>query len=132
MRLRRVVAATAATVATLLIAPISQASTAPPLHVEMGDVECQDMSQLPAMVAQHFDAGPDGRLPHVRITVRGTEQDNGAPYTITVDGTTKGQGYVGARGVVITGVTLTDSSPAHIVVRSNDTVLAERTVTAPC
>ncbi len=135
MGLRRTAALSIATLATLLSAPMSHAGTgaAPPLTVEMSQVKCKDVSQLAEispLLAEHL-GGPDD-VAHVRITIRGTAETDGAPYRITVDGQTKGQGYVGANGVVITGVVLEEDTESHISVRSGNTVVLERTVTPHC
>lgn len=135
MGLRRSAAVATATLATLLTAGMAQASAAPPLSVEMSAVKCQDVSKLAALsplLAEHLVGGTDGRVPHVQITIRSTGADDGAPYTITVDGQTRGQGYVGAHGTVTSGVALDNDATSHITVKSGDTVVVERTVTTHC
>ncbi|MBA8827294.1 hypothetical protein FHX42_004678 [Saccharopolyspora lacisalsi] len=125
-----VVLATAA--AALVSAPA--AGAAPPMSVELGHVHCNDLSWLKPMVPM-LDDQVDEKLDEVAnipVTIRGTENGDNAPFTITADGDRKAKGSVGPGGVVINGISVPDHGDVRIEVRSHGTVLLDRTVTVSC
>ncbi|RCW47069.1 hypothetical protein DFQ14_101413 [Halopolyspora algeriensis] len=147
MGLRRVTIAAATSLAALAAVPVAQAAsvsgTAPPdttspgtapLRVELGEVQCRDLSELvsafPVLTGQ---LGTDpSSIPTVRYTLRAAAGSSNVPYTVTANGETKSTGSVGSGGLVSSGISLPNNSEVRIRITSGETVAVDRTVTTNC
>lgn len=146
MGLRRTAAMAITTLAALAAVPAAQAASAEagapppsgaapaPLSVELGEVECRDLSGVVAAIPW-LDAEigtNEGKVPTVRFTIRGTRDAENVPYTVTADGERKSTGVVGGGGIVSSGIELPNNTDVRILVTSDNTIVLDQTVTTRC
>jgi hypothetical protein len=139
MGIRREVAVALAALGTLTAGATVAAATAwaaPPLHVEMSEVQCRSAdldfaSAAPKTGADNADRG--GNVATVRMTFRSATKDSQpVAYSVTVDGKQRASGSVSGGGKSTSGFSISNGKSSRLVVTSGSTVVLDRTVAGRC
>ncbi|MBB5154899.1 hypothetical protein [Saccharopolyspora phatthalungensis] len=138
MGIRREAAVVLAALGTLTVSASVVAATAwagPPLHVEMGKVECHTSADLlsriglPKSLADKADNGAPAAM--VPMTFRSADGQR-VSYSVTVDGKQRASGSVSGGGQSINSVTIDGGKSSRLVVTTGPTVLVDRMVAGRC
>ena len=129
-----VAAALGAVAGTSAAATLPDAAPASPLDVNIGQVQCLDLTAPSAAAPRlaHTYGANLRRVPTVDVDVQNVRGAKSVPYTITVDGQQKATGNVGPRAHTHQTVSLTNAANANIVISSGKVTVLVRTVQAHC